>query len=97
MRHRHTLLLVGLCLSCLAAHAEQPALGAFTAQTGAPRAPEQESVVFEHADLRFKVDPERQQLAGDAALTFQATRPISRLVVDLDPVFAIESVYASSR
>ncbi|HEU4992428.1 MAG TPA: hypothetical protein VFT52_08065, partial [Luteimonas sp.] len=33
----------------------QPALSAFTVQSGLARAPEQEAVVFEHADLRFKV------------------------------------------
>lgn len=92
MKHPRILLIAGLCASALPAQAEQPALGTFTAQSGAPRAPEQEAVLFENADLQFKVDPAKQHLSGDAALTFQATKPVSRLVVDLDRNFAIDSV-----
>src|SRR5687767_3791489 len=99
MNHRRTLLLTGLCLCAFATHAEQhagrqagqPALSTLTAKSGVPRAPEQEAVVFEHVDLQFKVDPSRKHLSGDAALTFKATRPITRLVVDLDRNFAVES------
>jgi hypothetical protein len=36
---------------------EQPALTALTAKSGVARAPEQEAVVFEHADLKFRIDP----------------------------------------
>ena len=92
MNHRRTLLLAGLCLSAFATHAEQAALSALTAKTGVPRAPEQEAVVFENADLQFKVDPSRKHLSGDATLTFKTSKPITRLVVDLDRDFAIESV-----
>lgn len=70
----------------------QPALTAFTAQTGLPRAPEQEAVVFEHADLRFRVDPAQRRLDGDATLTFRATKPIERLVVDLDRNYEVAEV-----
>ena len=62
----------------------QPALTTTTAQSGLARAPEQDSVVFEHADLRFKVDPAQRRIDGDATLTFRATKPLQRLVVDLD-------------
>lgn len=96
MNHRRTLLLAGL-LSAFAAHAEQAALSTLTAKSGVPRAPEQEAVVFENADLQFKVDPAKQHLAGDAALTFKATQPIARLVVDLDRNFAIESVAVDAK
>lgn len=72
--------------------AEQPALTAQTRETGTPRAPEQESVVFEKADLTFKVDPAQRSLAGDATLTFQATRSIERLVVDLDRNYKVDLV-----
>lgn len=71
---------------------KQPALTDFTRSTGAPRAPEQLAVVFEKADLQFKVDPAKRSLSGDAALTFRATAPVSRLVVELDRNYAIESV-----
>ena len=92
MNHRRTLLLAGLCLCVFATHAEQAALSPLTVKTGMPRAPEQEAVVFENADLQFKVDPSKKHLSGDAALTFKATKPLSRLVVDLDRNYAIESV-----
>lgn len=75
-----------------AAAAVQPALSSFTVQSGLARAPEQEAVVFEHADLRFRIDPAQQRIDGDAALTFRATRPLQRLVVDLDRNYAIASV-----
>ena len=70
----------------------QPALSAFTVQSGLPRAPEQEAVVFEHADLHFKVDPAQRRLDGDASLTFRATSPIDKLVVDLDGNYAVSLV-----
>ena len=71
---------------------EQPALSKTTVETGLARAPEQEAVVFEHADLAFRVDPARQRIDGDATLTFRATRPLQRLVVDLDRNYTIASV-----
>ena len=70
----------------------QRPLAALTAQSGLPRAPEQLAVSFEHADLRFKVDPGRKWLDGDATLTFRALQPLRRLVVDLDPGYAIGAV-----
>ncbi|TAK39818.1 MAG: M1 family peptidase [Lysobacteraceae bacterium] len=63
-----------------------------TAQSGLARAPEQMAVAFEHADLRFRVDPARRWLDGDAKLTFRALQPLQRLVVDLDPRYAIAAV-----
>ena len=71
-------------LAAQAEQAEQPALTPTTAATGLPRAPEQEAVTFELADLSFKVDPAHKRLNGDATLTFLANRPIDKLVVDLD-------------
>jgi len=91
MRH-YRLLAAALSLLAFAAHAERGDLTEFTYGSGAPRAPEQEAVVFEHADLQFKVEPAQKRLTGDAALTFLATKPIAKLVVELDRNFAIESV-----
>jgi aminopeptidase N len=71
---------------------DQPALSAFTVQSGLARAPEQEAVVFEKADLRFRVDPSRHRIDGDAALTFHARSPLQRLVVDLDRNYTVSSV-----
>ena len=81
-----------LALLPAAAMAQEPATSALTLESGIARAPEQEAVVFEHADLAFKVDPSLKRVDGDAALTFRALRPLERLVVDLDRNYAIESV-----
>ena len=71
---------------------EQGDLTDFTYQTGLPRAPEQEAVVFELADLSFKFDPSKQHMDGDAKLTFRATKPIDKLVVELDRNFNVSHV-----
>ena len=92
MRHCSHLFAAALSLLAFTAHAEKGNLTDFTYSSGAPRTPEQEAVVFEHADLQFKVEPAQQRLTGDAALTFQATKPVSKLVVELDRNFAVESV-----
>ncbi len=86
------LLAAALASVVFAAHAGQPALTATTAASGAPRAPEQEAVAFEQADLSFKVDPARKWLDGDATLTFRAGKPIGKLVVDLDRNYRIDLV-----
>jgi hypothetical protein len=67
------------------APAKQPELTHLTLQTGVPRAPEQEAVAFELADLKFKVDPERKHLDGDATLTFRAIKPVDALRRRLRP------------
>ena len=69
-----------------------PKLTDFTAGSGAPRAPEQLAVVFEHADLQLRVDPRRKSIEGDAALTFRATSPLNRIAVELDRNFRIRSI-----
>ena len=52
------LLATTLSVPALAQQARgQPALTALTAKSGVARAPEQAVVVFEHADLRFRIDP----------------------------------------
>jgi aminopeptidase N len=71
---------------------DQPALTEFTYHTGLARAPQQEAVVFELADLKFKVDPANKHLDGDATLTFRAIKPVDALVVDLDRNFKVASV-----
>lgn len=75
-----------------AAQAGQPPLARTTAASGLPRAPQQEAVTFERAELSFKVDPARKWLDGDARLMFRATTQVDRLVVDLDRNYAIERV-----
>ena len=89
--------LLFLALLPAAALAQEPATSALTLESGLARAPEQEAVVFEHADLAFKVDPSLKRVDGDASLTFRALRPLERLVVDLDRNYAIESVSVDGR
>src|SRR3954463_14297331 len=75
---RNTFLLgVSLALTTVAcspsAPPGPPPLTDLTHNSGAPRAPEQLAVTFEHADLSFRVDPVRHWIEGDARLTFAAT------------------------
>jgi aminopeptidase N len=60
--------------------------------SGLPRTPEQEAMKIEKALLRFRVDPAKKELVGDATLTIRAQAPLARLVIDLDARFAIERV-----
>ncbi|MEO5565641.1 MAG: M1 family metallopeptidase [Luteimonas sp.] len=101
MGKRHCLAIAGICWWLAAPTAaaapaapavDPPALSTFTAQSGLARAPEQLAVTFEHADLRFRIDPARQRIDGDATLTFRALQPLQALVVDLDRNYAIASV-----
>ncbi len=65
---------------------------AATLQSGRPLAPEQAAVTLDVADLAIKVLPETRSIEASAALTFTATAPVERLVVDLDERFAIAEV-----
>lgn len=82
---------------CGSAAATPSALPALTRASGLPMAPEQAAVVFEHADLAFKVLPKRKRLEGDARLSFRARAPLSALVVDLDPGYAVSRVEVDGR
>ncbi len=86
------LLAAALAAIAFGAQAEQPALSKTTEASGLPRAPQQEAVTFELADLSFKVDPARKSLDGDAKLSFRADKAIDKLVVDLDANYRIDLV-----
>lgn len=86
------LIAIALASASLVAHAKQPALTKTTAASGLPRAPEQEAVTFERADLSFKVDPARKWLDGDATLSFRVDKPIDTLVIDLDRNYTVDLV-----
>lgn len=97
MRHARSVLAtlaLGACVLAPHALAQQPELGAMTRETGLPRAPEQLAVVFEHADLGFKVIPAQQRIEGDATLTFKATQPLRAVVLDLDRAYQVSRVEA---
>jgi len=90
-------LAIALASTLSVAWAEQPALSATTMASGLPRAPQQEAVAFELAELSFRVDPARQSLAGDAKLRFRARQPVDSLVVDLDRNYRIDLVELDGR
>lgn len=69
-----------------------PKLSDYTLNSGAERAPEQLAVVFEHADLKLRIDPDARSIAGDATLTFLAKSPLARIVVDLDHNLPIDFI-----
>ncbi|MET0503768.1 MAG: M1 family metallopeptidase [Luteibacter sp.] len=69
-----------------------PPLTELTRNSGAERPPEQLAVSFEHADLGIRVDPERHWIEGDAKLSFVATAPLRRVVLDLDRNLPIDAV-----
>ena len=85
-------LLLSSCL-LLTACATPVVPTSYTLNSGAERTPEQLAVVFEHADLTFRVDPAQRSITGDARLTFLASAPLTRFALDLDrnlPVDAVE-------
>jgi aminopeptidase N len=94
---RNTILLgVSLTLTTVACSPSTPPgpppLTELTLNSGAARAPEQLAVTFEHADLSFRVDPVRHWIEGDARLTFAATAPLRRVVLDLDRNLPIDGI-----
>ncbi len=86
-----TTLIFCACL-LLSACASQPTLTARTLGSGAERAPEQLAVIFEKADLALRIDPASRSIRGDATLTFEASAPLSRIVLDLDNNLPIDAV-----
>lgn len=91
-------LLAGIALAGLASVAAAqtlpapPASTAFTLSSGTPRTPEQRAVRFDVADLAIRVLPETESIDAVATLTFTATAPLERIVVELDNRFAIGSI-----
>jgi aminopeptidase N len=63
-----------------------------TLASGAPRTAEQEATRIDEAVLRFRVDPDKKEIAGDATLTVRSTKPLDRLVFDLDARFRLDGV-----
>ena len=86
-------------LAATPASAQEPAREstAFSLLTDQPRTPEQEAVRFDLADLSIKVIPDDKAIAATAALTFTATAPVARLVVELDTVFEVSEVSVDGR
>ena len=75
----------------------EPPLSAQTQVSGGVRPAEQTALSFRAADLAFDVDPSRRRLAGRATLTFEATRAVPRIVIDLDSNFTVTAVAVNGR
>jgi aminopeptidase N len=80
------------CLLLTACASQPPQLTAFSLGSGAERTPEQLAVVFEKADLKLRIEPASRSIRGDATLTFTATAPLARVVLDFDRNLPIDAV-----
>lgn len=61
-------------------------------ETGGAMPAEQQALAFDHADLKFKIFPDKKAIEGEATLTFTAKSPLDKLVLDFDRVFAISKL-----
>jgi aminopeptidase N len=96
---RHLRLASGLAAALLlsACATTPPALTDYTINSGAERAPEQLAVVFEKADLAWRVDPASRSIRGDATLTLLASAPLQRVVLDLDRNLPVDAVWVDGQ
>lgn len=81
----------------LSACASQPQLTALNLGSGAERTPEQLAVVFEKADLALRIEPASRSIRGDATLSFTASAPLRRIVLDLDRNLPVDAVEVDGR
>jgi aminopeptidase N len=64
----------------------------FTLETDQPRAPEQEAVRFDKADVSLHILPDDKAIRGVGVLDFTVLAPIDRLSVELDKLFDVTDV-----
>ena len=62
----------------------EPPITSLTQRSGGQIDPDQAIEQFDHADLKFVVKPDNEEIDGIATLTFTAKAPMTKLVVDLD-------------
>ncbi|WP_454760732.1 M1 family metallopeptidase [Caulobacter segnis] len=80
-------------LALSTAHAAEPLkTSALSLETGGAMPVEQQALAFDHADLKFKILPDRKAIEGEATLTFTAKSALKTLVLDFDRVFAISKL-----
>ena len=72
--------------------AEPLKTSALSLETGGAMPFEQQALAFDHADLRFKILPDKKAIEGEATLTFTAKSALKTLVLDFDRVFAISKL-----
>ncbi|MFS2025713.1 M1 family metallopeptidase [Massilia sp. CT11-137] len=83
--------IAALCV-LLAGCASQPALTAYTVNSGAQRSSAQQALSFDHADLSLRIDPDSRSLRGDATLTFSTGAPLDSIELDLDRNLPIDGI-----
>jgi aminopeptidase N len=69
-----------------------PETSVLSLDTGGPMPAAQAALAFDHADLAFKIIPDRKAIEGKATLTFTAKAPLDKLVLDFDRIFAIRAL-----
>lgn len=80
------------------AGASAPAFaGDYTVTSGLGMTAEQRSVSFDQAELSFKVDPNKQTLAGEARLTFTPKQAIRQFALEFDPRYKLSSFSVDGR
>lgn len=84
--------LVALSAASIALAAEPLKTSALSLETGGAMPIEQQALAFDHADLKFKILPDKKAIEGEATLTFTAKSPLDKLVLDFDRVFAISKL-----
>jgi hypothetical protein len=65
--------------------AEPLKTSALSLDTGGPMPAEQQALGFDHADLTFKILPDKKAIEGEATLTFTAKAPLDKLGPGLRP------------
>ena len=71
---------------------EQPPLSEQTQRSGGTMPAEQKRLNFDHAELHFAVDTDKQTLDATARLTFSAREATDVLLLDLDPNLKIGGI-----
>nr|WP_201722857.1 M1 family metallopeptidase [Caulobacter sp. BP25] len=84
--------LIALSAASMALAAEPLKTSALSLETGGVMPIEQQALAFDHADLKFKILPDKKAIEGEATLTFTAKSPLDKLVLDFDRVFAISKL-----
>lgn len=84
--------LLALSAATGALAAEPLKTSALSMETGGAMPAEQQALAFDHADLKFKILPDKKAIEGEATLTFTAKSPLDKLVLDFDRVFEISKL-----
>jgi hypothetical protein len=91
------LAIAAVCAVLAGCASRQPALTDYTVNSGIQRGPGQEALVFDHADLSLRIDPDSHSLAGDALLTFGTRAALDHIDLDLDRNLPIAAIAVDGR